>query len=501
MGKATGFLDYKRQDKKAEAPKDRISHFREFHEPLTREEQKLQGARCMDCGVPFCQAGVMIAGMASGCPLNNLVPEWNDLVYHGNWQEAYSRLHKTNNFPEFTSRVCPALCEKACTCNLNGDAVAVRSNEYAVIEHAYVEGYAAAKPPRSRTGKKVAVIGSGPSGLAAADQLNKRGHLVTVYERDDKAGGLLRYGIPNMKLEKHIIDRKVKVMEEEGVTFIYNCNVGKDKKAAELLKEYDRVILACGAKNPRDIKVPGRDAKGIYFAVDFLASTTKALWADPEKGKQAEASDLKPGNCIYAKGKRVMVIGGGDTGNDCCGTAMRHGAKSVLQVEMMPKAPEERLPSNPWPEWPKVSKTDYGQEEVTAVFGKDPRVYQTTVKQFIKDKNGNVCKAVLVKLESKKDEKTGRMMMAEVSGSEYEAPVDLVLIAAGFLGCEEYVAKAFGVERNARTNVQTAEGEYATNVKHVYTAGDMHRGQSLVVWAIREGREAARAVDYSLLGY
>lgn len=501
MGKATGFLDYERQDKKAESPKERTSHFREFYEPLSKEEQKLQGARCMDCGVPFCQAGVMIAGMASGCPLNNLVPEWNDLVYHENWQEAYNRLHKTNNFPEFTSRVCPALCEKACTCNLNGDAVATRSNEYAIIENAYEAGYAAPKPPKSRTGKKVAVIGSGPSGLAAADQLNRRGHSVTVYERDDKAGGLLRYGIPNMKLEKHIIDRKIEVMEAEGVTFVYNCNIGKDKKASELLKEYDRIILACGAKNPRDIKVPGRDAKGIYFAVDFLASTTKALWADAEKGRTAKVSDLKAGSYISAKGKRVMIIGGGDTGNDCCGTAMRHGARSVLQLEMMPKAPEERLPSNPWPEWPKVLKTDYGQEEVAAAFGKDPRVYQTTVKEFIKDKNGNVCKAVLVKLESKKDEKTGRMMMAEIAGSEYEVAVDLVLIAAGFLGCDEYVAKAFGVERNARTNVQTKEGEYATSVKNVYVAGDMHRGQSLVVWAIREGRDAARAVDYSLLGY
>lgn len=501
MGKATGFLDYERQDKKAEAPKERISHFREFHKPLTEEEQKKQGARCMDCGVPFCQAGMMIAGMASGCPLNNLVPEWNDLVYHGNWQLAYDRLHKTNNFPEFTSRVCPALCEKACTCNLNGDPVATRSNEYSIIERAYAEGYAAPKPPKTRTGKKVAVIGSGPSGLAAADQLNKRGHLVTVYEREDKAGGLLRYGIPNMKLEKHIIDRKIAVMEQEGVTFVYNCNVGKDKKAAELLKEYDRVILACGAKNPRDIKVPGRDAKGIYFAVDFLTSTAKALWADSEKGKEAKASLLKAGSCISAKGKRVMIIGGGDTGNDCCGTAMRHGAKSVLQLEMMPKAPEERLPSNPWPEWPKILKTDYGQEEVAAVFGKDPRVYQTTVKEFIKDKNGNVCKAVLVKLESKVDEKSGLRMMAEVAGSEYEVAVDLVLIAAGFLGCEEYVTKAFGVERNARTNVQTEPGAYATSVKNVYTAGDMHRGQSLVVWAIREGRDAARAVDYSLLGY
>lgn len=501
MGKATGFLDYKRQDKKAEDPKERISHFREFHERLSREEQEIQGARCMDCGVPFCQAGVMIAGMASGCPLNNLVPEWNDLVYHGNWKEAYARLKKTNNFPEFTSRVCPALCEKACTCNLNGDAVTSHANEYEIIENAYEKGYAAPNPPKTRTGKKVAVIGSGPAGLAAADQLNKRGHLVTVFERDDKAGGLLRYGIPNMKLEKQVIDRKIAVMEAEGVEFVYNCNVGKDKKPAELLKEYDRVILACGAKNPRDIKVPGRDAKGIYFAVDFLSSTTKALWADPEKGLSANVSDLKAGSYISAKGKRVMIIGGGDTGNDCCGTSMRHGAKSVLQLEMMPKAPDTRAENNPWPQWPKVCKTDYGQEEVAAVFGNDPRVYQTTVKEFKKDKNGNVCKAVLVKLESKKDEKTGRMMMAEVAGSEYEVAVDLVLIAAGFLGCEEYVTKAFGVERNARTNVQTAPDSYETNVQRVFTAGDMHRGQSLVVWAIREGREAARAVDYSLLGY
>ena len=493
MGKATGFMDYARQDKTAEQPIDRIRHFNEFHTPLSREEQELQGARCMECGVPFCQSGKELMGMASGCPLHNLVPEWNDLIYNGNWEEAYYRLVKTNNFPEFTSRVCPALCEKACTCGLNQEAVASKGNEYAIIENAYEMGYAKANPPKVRTGKKIAVIGSGPAGLAAADLLNKRGHSVTVFEREDKVGGLLRYGIPNMKLEKQYIDRKLAVMEEEGVEFRLSCNVGKDVKPAALLKEYDRILLACGASNPRDIKVPGRDAEGIYFAVDFLKSTTKALWANDMK--------LKDGTYISAKGKNVIVIGGGDTGNDCVGTSIRHGAKSVLQLEMMPKAPDARTGNNPWPEWPKVCKTDYGQEEAIAVFGSDPRVYTTTVKEFVKDKKGKLCKAVLVKLESKKDEATGRMMMVEIPGTEYTVDVDLVLIAAGFLGSENYVTKAFGVEVNQRTNVKTEEGRYASSVPNVFTAGDMHRGQSLVVWAIREGREAAREIDESLMGY
>ena len=491
MGKPTGFMDYDRKTAEAVTPKERIKNFNEFHTPLSKEEQQKQGARCMACGVPFCQAGMDIMGMTSGCPLHNLVPEWNDLVYTGNWEQAYNRLKKTNNFPEFTSRVCPALCEAACTCGHYGDAVSVKENEFGIMEHAYEQGFAKARPPKVRTDKKVAVIGSGPAGLAAADQLNKRGHQVTVYERDDRVGGLLMYGIPNMKLEKHIIDRKVRIMEEEGVTFLTGVNVGKDIKAAKLLKEYDRVILACGAKNPRDIKAPGRDAEGIYFAVDFLAATTKSLL-------DSELADKK---YISAKGKKVVIIGGGDTGNDCVGTSIRHGAVSVTQLEMMPKAPDVRAKSNPWPEWPKVCKTDYGQEEAIAMFGHDPRIYQTTVKEFLKDKNGKLCGLTTVKLESKKDEKTGRMAMVEVAGSEKKIDADLVLIAAGFLGTEKYVADAFGVSLNERTNVKTEENCYETAVKNVFTAGDMHRGQSLVVWAIREGREVAREVDMSLMGY
>ena len=491
MGKPTGFLEYERETSTAVSPLERIKNFNEFHTPLSQEEQQIQAARCMECGVPFCQAGMMLPGGASGCPLNNLVPEWNDLIYNGNWEEAYYRLKKTNNFPEFTSRVCPALCEAACTCGLNGQSVTTKENENGIIENAYEKGYARAKVPAVRTGKKIAVIGSGPSGLAAADTLNQRGHSVTVYERSDRIGGLLMYGIPNMKLEKWVIDRKVAIMKEEGVEFVTGVNVGEDRKATELLKNYDRIILACGASNPRDIKAPGREAKGIYFAVDFLKSTTKALLDN----------GLKDGTYISAKGKKVMVIGGGDTGNDCVGTSIRHGCTSVVQVEMMPKLPTERAESNPWPQWPRVLKTDYGQEEAIAKFGHDPRVYQTTVKEFIADKKGNLTKVKLVKLESKKDEATGRMTMAEVAGSEYVVDCDLVLIAAGFLGSQDYVTKAFKVETNERSNVKTEAGKYETNVKNVFTAGDMHRGQSLVVWAIKEGREAAKAVDISLMGY
>lgn len=491
MGKPTGFMDYERRVSKAESPKSRIKHYNEFHTHLSQQEQQLQGARCMECGVPFCQSGCTLAGMTSGCPLHNLVPEWNDLVYTGNWEQAYNRLRKTNNFPEFTSRVCPALCENACTCGLYADPVASRENEYAIIENAYEKGYAAPRPPRQRTGKKVAVVGSGPSGLAVADQLNKRGHLVTVYERNDRVGGLLMYGIPNMKLEKHIIDRKVEVMKAEGITFVTGADVGKEIKPAKLLREYDRVVLCCGASNPRDISAPGRDAEGICFAVDFLSANTRSLLD----------SGLKDGKYISAKGKNVVIIGGGDTGNDCVGTCMRHGCKSVTQIEMMPKAPDQRADNNPWPQWPKVCKTDYGQEEAIAVFGHDPRIYESTVKEFIKDKNGRLKAVRLVSLSWEKDPETGRMVSKETAGSERVMDCELVLIAAGFLGTQKYVADAFQVELDGRTNVKTDGGSFATNVENVFAAGDMHTGQSLVVKAIRQGRECAREVDESLMGY
>ena len=491
MGKPTGFLEFERKESRAEAPLKRIRHFNEFHTPLSRKEQEIQGARCMNCGVPFCQSGILINGMVTGCPLNNLIPEWNDATYTGNWDEAYQRLKKTNPFPEFTGRVCPHPCEVACTCNLNGDPINIKEKELSIIERAYERGLAKAEPPAVRTGKKVAVIGSGPSGLTVAHYLNMRGHSVTVYERSDRPGGLLMYGIPNMKLEKPYIDRKIDIMKEEGIEFKTGVNVGIDVKAEEIKKGYDAVVLCCGASNPRDINVPGRRSKGIYFAVDYLTAATKSLLN----------SNFTDGKFIDAKNKNVMVIGGGDTGNDCVGTSIRLGCKSMLQLEMMPKLPDDRQPNNPWPEWPRVCKTDYGQEESIAVFGKDPRVYQTTVKEFIANEKGEVCKAKLIKLESKFDKKAGRNIMAEVAGSEYEVPVDLVLIAAGFLGSQSYVTKAFGVETNERTNVKTAPDTYKTNVENVFTAGDMHRGQSLVVWAIREGRDCAREVDKTLMGY
>ena len=491
MGKATGFLEYERSESSASEPLERIRNFNEFHTPLSEDKRRQQAARCMDCGVPFCQNGKMLCGMMSGCPLNNLIPEWNDLLYRGHKEQALSRLLMTNNFPEFTSRVCPALCEKACTCGLNGDPVTVKENENSIIEYGFSQGLIKPNIPQVRSGKKIAVIGSGPSGLAVADTLNHRGHSVTVFERSDRIGGLLMYGIPNMKLEKQVIERRTELMRAEGVTFVTNADVGNNVSADEILSGFDAAVLCCGSSNPRDIKAEGRDANGIYFAVDFLRFTTKSLLD----------SNLSDGKYISAKDKNVVIIGGGDTGNDCVGTSVRHGCKSVVQIEMMPKLPDERAENNPWPEWPRVCKTDYGQEEAAAVFGSDPRIYETTVKEFIKDENGSLCAVKTVKLKFETDPESGRRVPREIEGSEQVIPCELCLIAAGFLGCQSYVAEAFGVELNQRTNIKTENGKFSTNVEKVFTAGDMHIGQSLVVRAIREGRDAARAVDEYLMGY
>ena len=487
MGKPTGFMEINRQVSHELPPEERTKNFNEFHIPLHPDEQQAQGARCMDCGVPFCQSGMLLGGMFSGCPLNNLIPEWNDLVYRGQWDLAVKRLIATNRYPEFTSRVCPALCEAACTCGMTtGSPVTVKENERAVVEYGYESGTIHAVPPPSRTGKRVAVVGTGPSGLSVADLLNKRGHKVTMYERSDRVGGLLMYGIPNMKLEKWVIDRRVDILKEEGIEFKTSVDVGRDITAEELESKYDAVVLCCGAKQPRDIGAPGRDAEGIHFAVDYLSSVTKSLLD----------SNFADGKAITAAGKKVLVIGGGDTGNDCVGTAIRQGCTGVTQLEMMPCPPTGRAPGNDWPEWPRVLKTDYGQQEAIDKFGCDPRLYKTTVKEFYKNEAGQVCGALIAKLESQVVD--GRRMMVP-TGEEFAIECDLVLIAAGFTGCEGYVAEAFGVDMTPRGTV--ADKKYATSRPGVFACGDMRRGQSLVVWALREGRDTAAVVDEYLMGY
>lgn len=583
MGKVTGFLDYAREENKDVPVEERIKNFKEFHIPLTEEERRKQGARCMNCGVPFCQSGMKLAGMFTGCPLHNLCPEWNDEVYNGHVAHALSRLLKTNNFPEFTGRVCPALCEKACIEGLDDAPVTTHDNELYIIEKAFQEGYMQPRIPEVRSGKRVAVVGAGPAGLAVADQLNHRGHSVTVFERSDEIGGLLMYGIPNMKLDKSVIRRRRALMEAEGVVFRTGVDVGRETStaaaagaegrkagagageksadasravtnasaealaagkgsavtAAAILRDYDAVVLACGAKQARGLNVPSiEQAHGIHYAVDYLTSQTKALH---EQGEHAFG-------IINAKGKHVVIVGGGDTGNDCCGTAIRQGAKSVTQIEMMPEPPVERAASNPWPEWPKVLKVDYGQQEAIRVFGHDPRVYETTVKAIETKKDGSIKDVITSKV------KFENRQMVLVEGTEQKLPCDLLIIAAGFTGCESYVADAFGVALTERHVVKTEAEHYhtesavkpmaaaqtaaaatgskvgeksdaasttaarttasagstakanastmtAANAAKIFTAGDMHRGQSLVVWAIAEGRACASEVDAYLMGY
>ncbi len=490
MGKPTGFIEYLRELPLDRPALQRIKDWHEFH--LHMEEKKLreQAARCMDCGIPFCHTGTLLSGMASGCPINNLIPEWNDLVYRGLWREALDRLHKTNNFPDFTGRVCPAPCEGSCVLGINAPPVTIKNIECTIADRGWDEGWITPEPPSVRTGKKVAIIGSGPAGLCAAAQLNKAGHWVTVFERADRVGGLLMYGIPNPKLDKvEVVQRRIDQLAKEGINFVPNTEVGVNYPAENLLKEFDAVVLCTGATKPRDLPIEGRQLKGVHFAMEFLHGNTKALL----DGK-------KNGTFISAHAKDVMVIGGGDTGTDCVGTSLRHGCRSLVQVEILPKPPMQRASDNPWPEWPKVYRLDYGQEEAAAVFGNDPRVYLTTAKKFEGDEQGHVKAVHTVQIRWDKDE-AGRFVPKEVAGTEQVRPTQLVLLAMGFLGPEQTLLEKLGIERDSRTNIKAEFGKYSTSIKGVFAAGDCRRGQSLVVWAFNEGRGAARECDRYLMGH
>jgi glutamate synthase (NADPH/NADH) small chain len=505
MGKPTGFIEYLRELPLDRSAVERIRDWNEFHYHMEDKKLREQAARCMDCGIPFCHTGTLLSGMASGCPIHNLIPEWNDLIYRGLWKEALERLHKTNNFPDFTGRVCPAPCEGSCVLGINAPPVTIKTIECEIIDHGWAEGWVVPEPPSVRTGKKVAVIGSGPAGLCAAAQLNRAGHLVTVFERADRIGGLLMYGIPNMKLDKEqVVMRRIRQMEAEGIKFVTNTEVGSPLPsdgrgikgegvqyypAEKLLKEFDATVLCTGATKARDLPIEGRNLKGVYFAMDFLTQNTRSL-----------LDQHRNGNFISAEGKDVMVIGGGDTGTDCVGTAMRHGCKSLVQLEILPRPPMERAKDNPWPEWPKVYRLDYGQEEAAAKFGADPRVYLTTAKKFISDDNGQVKEVLTVQIEWERNDK-GQFVPKEVPGTEQLRPVQLVLLAMGFLGPEQPLLEALSVDRDARTNIKAEFEKYSTNIKGVFAAGDCRRGQSLVVWAFNEGRGAARECDRYLMGH
>jgi glutamate synthase (NADPH/NADH) small chain len=490
MGKPTGFLEYPRELPLAAPPAERVHNWHEFHGHADATLLQKQGARCMDCGVPFCHTGALLGGMASGCPINNLIPEWNDLVYRGLWREALDRLHKTNNFPEFTGRVCPAPCEGSCVLGMTEPPVAIKTIECAIVDRAFAEGWVKPEPPERRTGKKVAVVGSGPAGLACAAQLNKAGHLVTVFERADRIGGLLMYGIPNMKLDKHVVQRRIDLLAAEGVRFVVNCEVGKDYPAAKLRSEFDAVVLCGGATKPNDFfaRTEGRNLRGIHFAMEFLHANTKSLLD----------SDHADGRYISAKDKDVVVIGGGDTGTDCVGTALRHGCRSILQLEIVPQPPLTRAPDNPWPQWPKVYKLDYGQEEAEALFGHEPRLYAIQTTKFEGDANGHVAAIHTVRVEWVKD--NGRPGPKPIPGTEQVFPAQLILFALGFSGPENQLLDQLGVEKDPRSNAKAEYGRFHTSVPGVFAAGDMRRGQSLVVWAINEGRGAARECDRFLMG-
>jgi glutamate synthase (NADPH) small chain len=491
MGKPTGFLEIERQTIGEDAPLERIKNWREFKAHPNEEFHRRQGARCMDCGTPFCHTGMMVSGMASGCPINNLIPEFNDLIYKGRWKEALERLHKTNNFPEFTGRVCPAPCEGSCVLGVINPPVAIKNNECAIIDRGWEEGWVQPHIPSKHTGKKIAIVGSGPAGLSAADQLNQAGHDVTVYERADRIGGLLMYGIPNMKLDKEeVVTRRIKLMETEGVRFVTKTEIGKDISAAKLKEMHDAVIFCTGATVPRDLPVDGRSLNGVHYAMDFLTANTKHQL---DRGFDGSLP------AIHAAGKDVVVIGGGDTGTDCVATSVRQGARSVVQLEIMAKPPLTRQPNNPWPEWPKVYKMDYGQEEAAALQGEDPRTYLVMTERFVADSDGNLAGVDIVEIEWGKNE-AGQFGPIKKEGTQRTLPAQLVTLAMGFLGPDPLPIRELGLKTDSRSNIDAPYGKFTTNVDGIFAAGDCRRGQSLVVWAINEGRAVAREVDRHLMG-